>query len=101
SISSSPLVKVNPLPTLVLSGFHHLTSNFGSSPFQLIKFNSFAHPPWLLCNTTISSITSQYTRYFFSFIQNNLLTFYFPLMTFCINASSLFYFSSCSFCSFY
>src|SRR5699024_6224249 len=90
SIFSSSLVKVNPLPTLVLSGFHHLTSNFGLSPFQLIKFSSFAQPPWLLCNTTISSITSQSTRQLFSFIQNNLLPPYFALIAFSFNSSASF-----------
>src|SRR5699024_4258264 len=79
---NSSLVKVNPLPSLVLSSFHHLTSYLGLSPFQLTKLSSFVHPPWLRYNTTISSITFQSTRYFFSIIHNNLLRFNLPELLF-------------------
>src|SRR5699024_9613669 len=81
-ISNSSLVKVNPLPSLVLSPLHHLTSYFGLSPFQLTKLSSFVHPPLLRCSTTISSITFQSTRYFFSIIHNNLLHFNLPSLPF-------------------
>src|SRR5699024_12604587 len=70
------------VPLFAIAVYNLLLMYFGFTPFQLTNLSSFVHPPLLLYNTTISSITFQSTRYFFSIIHNNLLRFNLPSLLF-------------------